>query len=128
MTDVNEKSHAFGGAGSFKPEGGSDAERRGSTNVQGRKMSRIGPPPKLGSIPGGSDQGDDQAQLLAMEADNAIQYRTCSWQKVRRVLPKSSREGISASGLPGNPFRLDDSCTVKTLHFLNMSTVRWLLT
>jgi hypothetical protein len=83
MSDFNEKSVVFGEPGSFKPEGGIDAERRGSATAGGRKMSRIGPPPKLGSIPGDSDEGDEHARLVAMEADAAIQYRTCSWQMVR---------------------------------------------
>lgn len=82
MAAFNEKKDVFGEPGSFRPEDNIDTERRGSTTVGGRKMSRIGPPPRLGSIPGDSDQGEEQARLVAMEADNAIKYRTCSWQKV----------------------------------------------
>lgn len=82
MADFYEKKHSFGEGGTFDPNGQMNGSRRGSTTVQGRKMSRIGPPPKLGSIPVDSDDGDVQARLIAMEADNAIQYRTCSWQKV----------------------------------------------
>lgn len=81
MSDFNEKKHSFG-QGGFQPDGEINGSRRGSTIVAGRKMSRIGPPPKLGSIPVDSDESDVQARLIAMEADNAIQYRTCSWQKV----------------------------------------------
>lgn len=56
-------------------------ERRGSTNVGGRKMSRIGPPP--GHLSAHTDEGvDEYAKLVALEADNSIKYRTCSWQKV----------------------------------------------
>ncbi len=95
MANMNEKDGAFGEKGSFKPHGGRDAEaggsRRGSTMINGRKMSRIGPPPNTpGSIiPGDSDEEVEHARLLALEADNAIQYRTCSWQKVRtQKLPK----------------------------------------
>jgi hypothetical protein len=82
MSDFNEKKHQFG-EGGFQPDGDMNGERRGSVTVGGRKMSRIGPSPKLGSVPVDSDEGDVQARLIAMEADNAIQYRTCSWQKVR---------------------------------------------
>ena len=91
MADVNEKYGAFGEKGSFKPDGGLDVERRGSrrgsTTINGRKMSRIGPPPNTpGSIVAGdSDEEVEHARLLALEADNAIQYRTCSWQKVRII-------------------------------------------
>ena len=58
-----------------------DAERRGSAIGGGRKMSRIGPPP--GMQAGNENDGlDEHSKLMAMEADNAIKYRTCSWQKV----------------------------------------------
>jgi hypothetical protein len=57
-------------------------QRRGSVTVDGRRMSRIGPPPK-GSIVD-AEQGEEQARLVAAEAGNEIQYRTCSWQKVSR--------------------------------------------
>ena len=85
MSDVREKNEpGFGEGGSFAPSGSVDLERRGSTTVHGRKMSRIGPPPKSGSLslPDGSGSDDDYGKLVAMEADNAIKYRTCSWQKV----------------------------------------------
>ena len=79
MSDFNEKStnekNAFAGD--------VEAGRRGSVTVQGRKMSRIGPPPR-GSIvdTGDMDLDDVQARLVAEELGNTIQYRTCSWQKV----------------------------------------------
>lgn len=56
--------------------------RRSSTTVGGRRMSRIAPP-KIGEIPSDSGSGDEHAKLTEMEAENAIKYRTCSWQKVR---------------------------------------------
>lgn len=64
------------------------AERKLSTTVRGMKMNRIAPPAgHKGSI---SDPGhpevDAQQQMLEMEADNAIQYRTCSWQKTAALL------------------------------------------
>jgi hypothetical protein len=39
-------------------------------------------------------QSDEDASIsigkqIALEADNAIQYRTCSWQKVRSAFPAS---------------------------------------
>ena len=49
-------------------------------------MSRIGPPPKLGSIAANSDEGDAQAKLIELEEGNAIKYRTCSWQKTAALL------------------------------------------
>ena len=58
-----------------------DGDRRGSTIVQGRKMSRIGPP--LDSLAVIAPVGNaEHSKLVEMEADNAIKYRTCSWQKV----------------------------------------------
>lgn len=78
---------AFGTSGAFQPANKeADPERRMSTNVGGRKLSRIGPPPKLGSIAAGSDSGDEQQRLMELEADNAIKYRTCSWQKTAFLL------------------------------------------
>ncbi|OCT44770.1 N amino acid transport system protein [Cladophialophora carrionii] len=89
MSDVREKSEpGFGEGGSFNPSGSVDLERRGSTTVHGRKMSRIGPPPKPGSLslPDTSGSDDEYGKLVAMEADNAIKYRTCSWQKTAALL------------------------------------------
>lgn len=82
--EVSEKK-VFGEPGSFQPgDGGLDTERRASTSVQGRKMSRIGPPPK-GSISLEADElQDEHSKLVALEEGNGIQYRTCSWQMVRR--------------------------------------------
>ena len=94
MSDFNEKKDAFGAGGSFQPQNGDLEGRRGSTTVQGRKMSRIGPPVKMGSIPGGSDEDDEHGRLVAMEADNAIQYRTCSWQMVRSKILLSESQNL----------------------------------
>jgi hypothetical protein len=84
MSDLREKNEPGSDKGSFRPDGSVDLERRGSTTVHGRKMSRIGPPPKPGSLslPDTSGSDDEYGKLVAMEADNAIKYRTCSWQKV----------------------------------------------
>lgn len=49
-----------------------------------RRMSRIDAPP------GGeydSESTFDIGAQLELEKDNAIQYRTCSWQKVRNSCP-----------------------------------------
>lgn len=56
-----------------------DTERRGSTMVHGRKLSRIGPAPALLA---GDSSDEEYTKLVEMEAENAIKYRTCSWQKV----------------------------------------------
>lgn len=85
MSNISEKNEAsFGEGASFNPNDQIDAEgqrRRSSTMVHGRRMSRIGPPPKSLSVSNGSGE-EDYTKLIAMEADNAIKYRTCSWQKV----------------------------------------------
>ncbi len=76
MSSEESEKRAFGEKGTFNPDGDVEGGRRGSTMVQGRKMSRIGPAPR------GSISADEHAKLVEMEADNAIQYRTCSWQMV----------------------------------------------
>lgn len=82
--EVSEKKNVFGEPGAFQPgDGNIDAERRGSTNVQGRKMSRIGPPPKGSISLEGDGVIDEHSKLVALEEGNGIQYRTCSWQMVR---------------------------------------------
>lgn len=80
MTEHEYKVPAFEPTGLGEDEK-YDTERRGSTNVGGRKMSRIGPPP--GMLTAQTSEGvDEYSKLVALEADNAIKYRTCSWQKV----------------------------------------------
>ena len=62
-----------------------DAEqgRRDShTMVGGRKMSRIGP-----VTIGPAADVDSHGALVEAEAENAIKYRTCSWQKVKQTPP-----------------------------------------
>ncbi len=54
-----------------------------------RKMSRLDAP-RSGSIVGldldsDTDSNATVSKQIEMEADNAIKYRTCSWQKVRRA-------------------------------------------
>lgn len=92
MADFNEKKAAevpVGGNGvDYKPEG-YDVERRMSTTVQGKKWNRISPPDagRKASVHGVDDSEEDMAdRLVEMEADNAIKYRTCSWQKTAALL------------------------------------------
>ncbi|KAJ9613029.1 hypothetical protein H2200_002970 [Cladophialophora chaetospira] len=91
MSGLREKDEPAFGAGGFNPDGGADLEgrgsRRGSTLVGGRKMSRIGPPPK-NSMSFVDTSGDEEVhgKLVAMEEHNAIKYRTCSWQKTAALL------------------------------------------
>ena len=86
---INEKrDEPFGTAGSFSPnnEKEAEAQRRGSTTLpDGRKMSRIGPPPGALKVTLDSDSQDEISRLVELEAGNAIKYRTCSWQKVNRL-------------------------------------------
>jgi hypothetical protein len=88
MSHLNEKDEpGFGQSGILKPDENHEVDlerRRTSPSVQGRRMSRIGPPPKKSlEIPmDDNSSGDEYTKLVEMEADNAIQYRTCSWQKV----------------------------------------------
>ena len=83
---INEKKYEpFGTAGSFNPNNGKEAEaqRRGSTTLpDGRRMSRIGPPPGALKVATVTDEQDEISRLVELEAGNAIKYRTCSWQKV----------------------------------------------
>ena len=50
-------------------------------HFQGRRPSRIAPV-RSGSV---AESRVSVGKQLELEADNAIKYRTCSWQKVRRV-------------------------------------------
>ena len=83
---TNEKpDEPFGTASSFSPNDGKEAEaqRRGSTTLpDGRRMSRIGPPPGALKVTTESDTQAEIAKLVELEAGNAIKYRTCSWKKV----------------------------------------------
>lgn len=81
-----EKSPAFGGNGyydGFSPE---DGGRKASGP---RKMSRIDAPRtrSITGLEGTSDDASDPstsvAKQMELESGNEIQYRTCSWQKVR---------------------------------------------
>lgn len=60
-------------------EGNLPSSRRGSVNPSGRRLSRIDK--KI-------EEADEDSEFgigaqIEMEKDNAIKYRTCSWQKVR---------------------------------------------
>ncbi|KIV86790.1 hypothetical protein PV11_02378 [Exophiala sideris] len=90
-----KKEEAFGQGGSFKPGQNVDLEGQGrhpSTVVQGRKMSRIAPPPRNSSVAPPPVLADDVSsqdeftKLVEMEAEDAIKYRTCSWQKTAALL------------------------------------------
>ena len=85
-----KEGEGFGTAGSFQPNNEKEAEsqrrdsRRGSTILpDGRRMSRIGPPPDTLKVGFDTDSEDVHGRLVELEADNAIKYRTCSWQKVQ---------------------------------------------
>ncbi len=86
LREKNEKSEGvFGEGGTFQPTDSDNAERQrnGSTIVDGRRLSRIGPPLKSGSVDLSNQEFDNEhGKLVAMEESNAIKYRTCSWQKV----------------------------------------------
>ncbi|KAK5044605.1 hypothetical protein LTR84_010619 [Exophiala bonariae] len=93
MSHINEKDEpGFGQAGVLKPDQnlGADLEaRRTSTSVNGRRMSRIGPPPKQSleiPVTDNASSVDEYGKLVEMEANDAIQYRTCSWQKTAALL------------------------------------------
>ena len=74
----------FGFAGS--PEPGErkekDAEVLGSAS---RKYSRIGP--AVGVVADSDSDKVDIGRQIELEADAAIKYRTCSWQKVCFLVP-----------------------------------------
>lgn len=61
--------------------GEKDVEKQDST----RRGSRIAAP-RRGSILDDSDDSISLGALIEAEKDNAIKYRTCSWQKVRLFL------------------------------------------
>lgn len=87
-TDEKKEEPTFGQPGLLQPDenGAADPEARrySTTSVHGRKMSRIGPPRKASlDISDDAGSGDEYNRLVEMEANDAIKYRTCSWQKVR---------------------------------------------
>lgn len=64
-----------------------DVERRMSTNVGGIRLNRIAPPlDRKQSYAASADEGIEYSTMVEMEADNAIKYRTCSWQKTAFLL------------------------------------------
>jgi hypothetical protein len=74
-----KEDNPFGYAGRFVPgeTDEKDAERRGSVS---RKYSRI--EPVLVTIGDGDSDKADIARQIELEANAAIKYRTCTWQKV----------------------------------------------
>ena len=59
-----------------------DPERQASKTSTGRRMSRIEPVTKTPIEGGDADSGISVGAQIEMEKENAIRYRTCSWQKV----------------------------------------------
>ena len=68
---------------------GYDTEKQASST---RKMSRVGVPATGIAGDSDSDSALSVGKQMEMESSNAIKYRTCSWQKVRRnsILPCGS--------------------------------------
>lgn len=65
---------------------GYDTEKQASS---ARKMSRVGGPATGVMRDSDSDSALSVGKQMELESSNAIKYRTCSWQKVRRnsILP-----------------------------------------
>jgi len=97
MAGFGEKDETLGKGESFQPRPTADLEgqrKYSSAVVQGRKMSRIAPPPRTGSqavpppvLADDVSSQDEFTKLVEMEAEDAIKYRTCSWQKVNSLRP-----------------------------------------
>lgn len=93
-----EKNPSFGGNGYYDGFSPAAAEE-GGRKAAPRKMSRIDQPRTksiTGSLAGrgiteddASDPSVSVAKQMELESGNEIQYRTCSWQKVR-FIPKVS--------------------------------------
>jgi hypothetical protein len=83
-----KEDNPFGFESSFAPgeKNEKDTERRGSRS---RRYSRIVPVPRV-AADSDSDKGDVGRQI-ELEADAAIKYRTCSWQKVGFLLVSYAR-------------------------------------
>ena len=92
MSQFDEKKEDGLGSNGLMESGGSDSERQGPVLNGNRKMSRIGPPAGGTTYPGGDGSVDEKAALVEMEEGNAIKYRTCSWQKVCKVLVDSESQ------------------------------------
>lgn len=96
--NMDEK-HTFGGNGYYDGFAPGNAEE-GGHGAAPRKMSRIDQPRTksiMGSVAGrggveddASDPSTSVAKQMELESANEIQYRTCSWQKVRLSSPASS--------------------------------------
>lgn len=94
----NDRSPSFGGNGYYDGFSPATAEE-GGRKAAPRKMSRIDQPRTksiTGSLAGrgiteddASDPSVSVAKQMELESGNEIQYRTCSWQKVR-FIPQSS--------------------------------------
>lgn len=87
---ASDSSPTFGSGGYYNNFSPDDAEKGGRAS-QPRKMSRIDRPVTrsiTGSIGGRGIDDEDITigQQKEMEAGNAIQYRTCSWQKTAALL------------------------------------------
>lgn len=80
---------------------GYDVEK---TEERGRKMSRLGGPSAIG-INAEEDSVVSVGKQVELEADNAIKYRTCSWQKVI-LLPVSLRQPVDSIPSTSSVLRL----------------------
>ena len=106
-----------------------DYESQGAAGG-GRRMSRIDAP-RSGSIvsaSGGPEDGEASVSIgkqKELEADNAIKYRTCSWQKVRSsflrsppdfLLQPASASVVSGARKPNVTFvrKMESSLNCKT--------------
>jgi len=127
----NEKTDPkFGGAHPYDDFSADQATAENGGSKKAKKpMNRIDRP-LTKSITGDSAMGDSSTDVsvsigkqMELEADNAIKYRTCSWQKVCYIL-LSHRIYIS----PLLPFMLlhDQACewSEQRLQMFQMKTIR----
>lgn len=129
----------FGTAGSFEPgeKHEKDAENLGSPL---RKYSRIGPAVSGATADSDSDNINIERQI-ELEADAAIKYRTCSWQKVRFFVSfgtqniNTSTMEVAYPGWYSTLFRLQRWCEYvrctnqlcRLLLFFSQNTSAWRL-
>lgn len=79
---------------------------------QERKMSRIGPPVEVPGLPISDSDSNIVGKQMELEADNAIKYRTCSWQKVHKTpLPSSIFSPADSVTIELDPNDENDSWT-----------------
>lgn len=76
-TALKEDKASRGAPTNLDHKGEKDAESQNSLNLE---YSRIGPPVGFSGL-----EKVDVGTQIELEANAAIQYRTCSWQKVYRT-------------------------------------------